>query len=135
MNHQIRAMRPFLWREAPLNEMAAFHETLAVRGLTLQTSRTQAWIRSASERVLRRAPAAQRVHLLGKCTCARRSDFAAETMAEAFIELVMADWTGDAAWPPSVHRRGKQPALDSGIGNVQLPEALQFDARRIRAFK
>lgn len=128
-------MRPYLWREAPLNEMASFHQALASKSLSLQTSKTRGWIRAASERVLRRAPASQRIHLLGKCSCARRSDLAAETMAEAFIELVMADWTGDSAWPPSVHRKGKQPAVDSGIGNVELPESLQFDARRLRAFK
>ena len=99
-NHQVHALRPYLWTCAPQHELSAFHNTLAQLGRTLQTSKTRDWIKASSRRILAGTEPKERLHLIGRCICGDNTELMVRTVAEGFVELVFEDRSTDV-WPPA----------------------------------
>ncbi|KAL7423391.1 Protein SOSEKI 1 [Cryptotrichosporon argae] len=136
-NHQVHALRPMLWHQGEQNEFVTFQNYLAATGRTVDTSKTRAWLRAASTRVLTRTPPDYRSHLTGRCACKCRSELAARALAEGFAELAFGDWVEEhEVWPPIVPSRlpGMQLAEYVASSRVSVPEVFKMDSRRFKNF-
>ncbi|WVQ83961.1 hypothetical protein IAT38_006106 [Cryptococcus sp. DSM 104549] len=139
-NHQVHALRPFLWEHASSYEYAAFQRTLASTCKAISLSKTHNWIKSSSRRILMSTPPEERLHLVGGCACGETVDLSIKSLSDGFMELVMQDWvTADRRWPPVVHRKSRSgnsvQVLDNvSLAPVDMPEVFMMDARRIRDF-
>ena len=134
-NHQVHALRPYLWKAAVSHEMAAFRACLASAKIQLDESFSKRWIRDASQRVLMGIHPRDRVDLL-----ACRSELVYRSLAEGFVDLVFANWAtlSDEVWPPVIQRRLTGPACiqlgGTSLGSVIIPESFKMDSRRIKNF-
>ncbi|WVQ97695.1 hypothetical protein IAU59_004809 [Kwoniella sp. CBS 9459] len=139
-NHQVHALRPYLWDNANQYEFAAFQNMLGSAKVPIVESRTRQWINSASRQVLASAAPQYRPHLIGRCVCKNNMELVHRSLVGGFLDLVFADWTsGSATWPPLVQRRTMGangiPVLETPVKSpVEIPESLKMDSRRIRDF-
>jgi len=135
-NHQVHALRPYLWNSALQCELSAFHALLAQTQVSLETSITRKWIRAASRRVLASMQPSERNRLIR-----RRRELALCSNVDGFVDLVSADWSSDSPiWPPVVQRRvigpGELQFLEGKAKNaVEVPESFKMDSRRIKEFQ
>lgn len=137
-NHQVHALRPYLWTCAPQYEIANFNSLLVQTNTPIVHSQMRDWIRAASLSVLSLAQPAARTHLIGQCPCANRGELVLRSVALGFTRLAFSKWPV-AAWPPLTHKRltamGMIPAYEPQPTGIDVPESLRMDARRIKAFK
>ncbi|WWC67548.1 uncharacterized protein I206_101457 [Kwoniella pini CBS 10737] len=139
-NHQVHALRPYLWDNANQHEYSAFQSILAHNSTTPENSITRQWINSASRKVLFAAEPRIRPHLIGKCDCKNNKELVIRSLATGFIELVFEQWDSEKSiWPPTVTKRviGSNgiPVLDSiHKSSIKIPESFKMDTRRIRDF-
>ena len=135
-NHQIHAVRPYLWGSANACELSAFHSFLTQSHLKLETSITRIWLRNASRRILASTQPSER-----KALIIRRDQLAMRSLVDGFVDLVFCDWnSGDEAWPPFAERRLLGPGAAQSVeglvrGSVEIPESFRMDARRIKEFQ
>ncbi|KAK4683605.1 hypothetical protein P7C73_g6632, partial [Tremellales sp. Uapishka_1] len=109
-NHQVHALRPYLWTTAIQHETMAFQSILASSGKTAETSVTRDWLRAQSKRILAASEPSERVHLTGTCSCKSNMELVMRSLAEGFTQVVFDDET-------------------------LLPETLNMDSKRLRAFR
>ncbi|WVQ68861.1 uncharacterized protein L199_007070 [Kwoniella botswanensis] len=139
-NHQVHALRPYLWDNANQYEYNAFQALLAQNKVTLETSKTRQWINAASRQVLSAAEPRLRTHLIGRCDCKNNMELVIRSLTSGFLDLVCGPWDRDrTSWPPIVSRRALGcngiPVLD-GLSKppVDVPEAFKMDSRRLKEF-
>ncbi|WVF70181.1 hypothetical protein IAT40_004969 [Kwoniella sp. CBS 6097] len=139
-NHQVHALRPYLWDNANQYEFAAFQNVLASAKLPILESETRLWINAASRQVLASAEPQYRPHLIGRCVCKNNMELVHRSVVGGFLDLVFADWIPESAsWPPLVQRRAMGangiPVLETPVKSpVEIPESFKMDSRRIRDF-
>ncbi|WVW78870.1 hypothetical protein I302_100833 [Kwoniella bestiolae CBS 10118] len=139
-NHQVHALRPYLWDNANQYEYNAFQALLVRNKVTLETSKTRQWINAASRRVLAAAEPQLRTHLIGRCDCKTNMELVIRSLTTGFMDLVFGHWDlGSTSWPPVVTRRAVGsngiPVLEGSLKDpVDVPEALKMDSRRIKDF-
>ncbi|WWD21957.1 hypothetical protein CI109_106445 [Kwoniella shandongensis] len=136
-NHQVHALRPYLWEHANTYEFAAFQGLLVHSQKSLESSQTRDWINAASRRVLTAAEPKVRSHLIGKCGCRTSNELVVRALSEGFMDLVFGEWSTGEKWPPAVQRRqmgsnGIQVVEGPIAGSVNVPESLKMDSRRIK---
>ncbi|WVR04319.1 hypothetical protein IAU60_001319 [Kwoniella sp. DSM 27419] len=140
-NHQVHALRPFLWENASQFEYAAFQQTLAQQRVLLTESRTRKWIHEASRNVLANASPSIRTHLIGRCTCKNTMELGIRSVVSGFLKLVFPEQktTVGSSWPPTVTRRIMgaigipiSEKLSSTV--LELPESLKMDWRRMKEY-
>lgn len=96
----------------------------------LEQSRTQAWLREASTRVIREAPTDQRNHLLARCVCASSAELVFRSFAAGLVDLAFKMW--EAGREGKVLQYPIDTERDSPLlGSVQLPEVLHQDWSRM----
>jgi hypothetical protein len=137
-NHQVHALRPYLWTCAAQHELSAFHAHLASTRKTIASSATRKWVRSSSIRVLTRASPQERPHLVGTCPCrlGNNTELVLRAVADGFVDLVFGEQGRTNAgtgpqWLPFYSKGCVTPVSPSG----SLPESLRMDARRISTFQ
>lgn len=137
-NHQVQSLKGMLWQQAEQNEMTTFIHYLCAAERTLETSKTYAWINSASKRVALTTPPRERRHLMGQCACSDNTEFVIRSLADGFAELVFGDWVeADEVWPPAVpsRRLGTHvPAVRILPSKVIVPEVFKMDSGRLKNF-
>ncbi|WWC59066.1 uncharacterized protein I303_101613 [Kwoniella dejecticola CBS 10117] len=138
-NHQVHALRPYLWDNANQHEYNAFQALLAHNKVAIETSKTRQWINSASRQVLSAAEPRIRPHLIGRCDCKNNMELVVRSLAAGFMGLVCDQWNENSTWPPAVTKRAMSsngiPVLTSGDQpSVEIPESFKMDSRRIKDF-
>ncbi|KAK8846649.1 hypothetical protein IAR55_005736 [Kwoniella newhampshirensis] len=136
-NHQVHALRPYLWEHANTYEFAAFQSSLTLSQKSLETSQTRNWLNAASRRVLAASEPRTRSHLIGKCACRTNNELVMRALSDGFTELVFGQWQTGDQWPPAVQRRqmgsnGIQVVDGPISGSVDVPESFKMDSRRIK---
>lgn len=132
-NHQVHALRPYLWQAAAQHELVVFRSSLNGAGIELRKSITQRWIRDASVRIVKGLSPPQRSALMSN-----RPELIVRSLAEGVMELVSADWrTPGSPWPPVVpHRRigftGIQLSDITPAAATPIPESFKMDGRRFK---
>ncbi|OCF38891.1 hypothetical protein I317_07340 [Kwoniella heveanensis CBS 569] len=139
-NHQVHALRPYLWDNANQHEFIAFQNMLTSANVPITQSKTRRWINVASRQVLSSSVPHYRPHLIGRCICKNNMELVHRSLVGGFLDLVFADWTPEpSSWPPLVQRRAMGangiPVLEAPVRSpVDVPESLKMDSRRIRDF-
>ncbi|WRT65165.1 uncharacterized protein IL334_002108 [Kwoniella shivajii] len=139
-NHQVHALRPYLWDNANQYEYNAFQSLLLQNNLALDSSKTRQWIYAASRQVLSASEPRIRTHLIGRCDCKSNMELVIRSLVSGFMDLVFDRWNADIqAWPPVVQRRAMGsngiPVLEGPMkGSVEIPESFKMDSRRIKDF-
>ncbi|WWC87293.1 uncharacterized protein L201_002181 [Kwoniella dendrophila CBS 6074] len=139
-NHQVHALRPYLWDNANQYEYNAFQTLLAQNKVTLESSKTRQWINSASRQVLSAAEPRLRTHLIGRCDCKNNMELVVRSLTNGFLDLVFDEWDPETGtWPPVVQKRAMgsngMPVLERPMKtSVNIPESFKMDSRRIKDF-